>query len=37
MFSGGDNRDRTGDLLNAIQVESVDIAGFFEHLAVVQQ
>jgi hypothetical protein len=33
-FLGGDNRDRTGDLLNAIQAKSVGIAHFFGCLVV---
>ncbi len=29
---GGDKRDRTADLLNAIQVETLENTGIFEHL-----
>ena len=36
-FSGGDKRDRTADLLNAIQRKSVGITGFLRIWAVVRQ
>ena len=33
-FDGGDKRDRTADLLNAIQRKSLDFTGFFGCLVV---
>ena len=36
-LGGGDKRDRTADLLNAIQCENGLNTGFFSYSAVVQQ
>jgi hypothetical protein len=32
---GGDKRDRTADLLNAIQEKTIAAQGFFTHLVVI--
>jgi hypothetical protein len=37
VLFGGDKRDRTADLLNAIQLKSVENTSFFGYSAVVEQ